>query len=359
MDEAILIAGAGPSGLTAAVECARRGLPVHIVEQRAQRAWHSKALGVNPRSLELLEPSGVVPRLIEAGRLVNRIEVWDDQRRLVALDLTELDHPYPHMLVLPQSETEAILEEHLAGLGVTVERSTTLADFEQFDAGLDARLTSPRGERQTRASWLIAADGARSGIRQRLGVDFPGSQMPATWELLDVRMTAPWDPDPVMIRLATEGPMLFALRMRDDLYRLASNAPGLIERLPPEATIHEVVWQSEFHVSHRQAERLHVDRVCLIGDAAHIHSPLGARGMNLGIEDACLLAAALTHGGVAAWADQRHRRTAKVVRLVRNQTRMATSTAWWMRLLRRQAVPTLLAWPRARRAVLRRLAGLA
>lgn len=357
MPDPILIVGAGPVGLAAAVELARRNQAVRILERLGERSWHSKALGINSRSLELMEAADVTERLEAAGRPCPGMEFWHDDKRLARLNVDEIGAKHGHILILAQSETERILEMRLRELGVTVDRNCTLTRFEQDKAGVTAHWESPDGEQSGRFAWLIGADGSRSTVRNALNIDFVGARMKDTWELIDAHMDTPWDNDPITIRFTSGKPLLFLLRLHDDLFRLASNTPGIIHRLPESCLVHRVVWQSEFHVAHRQAARYQVGRVFLIGDAAHIHSPIGGRGMNMGIEDACLLTAKLAEGDPGNWAARRHKNTRAAVKMIHWQTWMATSQSFPARFMRRYGMPQALKIRAIRRAFMRRAQG--
>ena len=152
-------------------------------------------------------------------------------------------------------------------------------------------------EEEFEASYLIGSDGAHSTVRKQLGVDFPGHRMRGDWSLADVAMDSPLQSGAANVVFGDDG-MLFAIEFRPGVYRIASDRPNVIGRLPEGSVIHEVLWESDFAVSHRLAERYTVGRVFLAGDAAHLHSPLGARGMNLGIEDAAAFVRAQVIPGV-------------------------------------------------------------
>lgn len=194
-------------------------------------------------------------------------------------------------------------------------------------------------------------------VRDRLGIGFPGETMPGDWSLADVLMDSPLDDDVANVLIRPDG-MLFMLRIKERLFRLASNRPNVLDRLPKGSRLHRVVWQSDFTVSHRQAECCRMRRVFLAGDAAHVHSPLGARGMNLGIEDACILARRLVDGELDRYDAERHRAGAAAIRMVKAQTRLATGTGLPARLARHMVIPALLSIGAVRRRFLRRALGL-
>ncbi|HEV2082833.1 MAG TPA: NAD(P)/FAD-dependent oxidoreductase [Brevundimonas sp.] len=190
------------------------------------------------------------------------------------------------MTILPQARTEALLTEALAERGVTVERGVGVADVDQDETSVTAALTDGS---VARAAILFAADGAHSTVRKALDLDFPGDRWSEPWRLLDVELDgAP--PDEGWVDLRPDGPLL-CLPFAGGVFRLITFGADPLAHLPDGWTAGKVHWTSEFRVSHRLAERMAVGRVCLGGDAAHIHSPMGARGMNLGVEDAFVFAA--------------------------------------------------------------------
>ncbi len=348
--------GAGPVGLTAALELARRGRSVRLIEAKPERSDLSKAIGINPRTLELLEPSGVTERLLDRGRRIPGVRFRSDTGDLFALDFGEIDHRYNFMLGLPQWETERILEERLAELGVHVERGLALQRIDLLPEGVRVLLAGDTATESLVVPQVIGADGAHSTARRELHVGFPGDRTGEDWSLADVRLDmAP--ADSVVVHLGQEG-LLFLLRISDDLYRVASNKPGVLDRLPADSKVTDVLWTSGFAVSHRLAETFQVGRVFLAGDAAHLHSPLGARGMNMGIEDAAELVRLMHSGQTYLYSPGRHAVAKDTIRRIRRQTNAATHSGWPARQLRGRIVPQLLRSARLRQRFTQQLLGL-
>ncbi len=323
----VLIVGAGPTGLTAAIELARRGVDCRLVEQRATPPAHAdKAIGVHCRTMELWEEQGVVREAMDAGTWLtgNMVFVNGHETHRMSWELPEL--PYAH-LGLPQYETERILTERLATLGVRPRRGTALTAFTQDDDGVTATLDTPGGEETVRAKYLLGCDGAHSAVRELLGLTFAGGlgRFPQLFMLADVDVD--WDmPDGHLLRFMheTDGRMdgmLICVPLRgESRYRIATLAPprffaqtggqdappgfseelgeptladvqAAIDRLaPPGTRASNLRWSSVFRISHGIVDRYRHGRVFVAGDAAHLHPPAGGQGMNTGIQDAWNLA---------------------------------------------------------------------
>jgi 2-polyprenyl-6-methoxyphenol hydroxylase-like FAD-dependent oxidoreductase len=283
----VLIVGAGPTGLAAALFLTRAGVSVRIVDAAEQPTTTSKALAVNPRTLELLELTGVSARILSEGQPIRAVRIANEGW-VIAGFAPRWDRIAPGrpMTILPQARTEALLSEALAALGVMPERGVGLAGLTQTEAGVVARLTS--GE-TVETPILLGADGAHSATRKALGLGFPGDGSDTPWHLLDVDIDGA-APDEARVDFQRAGPIV-ALPLKGRTFRLIGFGADLLPRLPAGWRIGEVRWRSEFRVSHRMVPQMTVGRVCLAGDAAHIHSPIGGRGMNLGIEDAYVFAA--------------------------------------------------------------------
>ena len=358
----VMIIGAGPTGLSAALFLARRGLPVRIIDASAEPATTSKALLVNPRTLDILRDSGVARHIVGEGHAVVGAVLHRAGRQVASIDLRdELSAQLP--IGLPQAGTEALLTRALAQCGVQVERGTSLQALHQDAQQVSLNLQSEHGNQTVHASLVFGADGAHSAVRRALDIGFPGHTLAEPWLLWDLHLRTSLDPRCAHIVLAPDG-FVFVMNLQADLWRVIGNGAEPLVQLPGDTVAGQVEWQSRFHIGHRLASRFGVGRVMLGGDAAHIHSPLGARGMNLGIEDAWVFAecAARALGGTTAqlqaYADLRRAVDGRVVRKVATLTRLMGGHPPALRRLRDTLLPQVLKLAPLRRLMIRTLAGL-
>lgn len=351
----VLIVGAGPAGLAGALFLSRRGVPVRIIDAGAEPTRTSKALGVNPRTLSLLEDTGVTARILAEAQEMRSLFLHHNGKPLTTFkpDWKALGASHP-MVILPQARTEALLTEALAPFGVVPERGRALAGVSQSAEAVTATLAD--GE-TIRTPLLFAADGAHSTVRKALDLDFPGDGWDEPWQLADVAIDGP-RPDQGWIDLHDEG-VLIVLPFSGQTFRLIGFGRPLLEGLPPEWIVRAIHWESEFRISHRMVERMTVGRICLAGDAAHIHSPMGARGMNLGIEDAFVYAACAADflndeaGRLEDYHRIRHPVDAAVVDRVRSLTGLVRNTSPLADWLKGVVPPLLSHLPFAMNAGLR------
>ena len=316
----VLIAGAGPVGLAMAGELARFGVSVRIVEKSAARTDKSKALVLWSRTLELLDRSGAGAPLVAAGIKVHALNIATGTEPIARVTFDHVPTPHPYALMLPQSDTERLLEEHLNGLGVRVERSVELISFTPGQAEVACMLLHPDGrEEQLAVPWLVGCDGAHSTVRHTLGLPFAGDTLPSDWILADVHLSGVPHPGEVVVEWHAEGILVF-FPIRGARYRIIADLTGtdgaarstdptleevqqvLQRRGAPGIVASDPVWLATFHINERKVKDYRAGRVFLAGDAAHVHSPAGGQGMNTGIQDACNLAwkLALVQRGIAA-----------------------------------------------------------
>jgi len=316
MNEPVLIAGAGPVGLTLAMALKRLGVDVRVADEAAARTDKSKALVIWPRTLELLDIQGCAQTFVDAGHPVVGARILAERKLLVEVRLDTARSTYRSALMIAQSQTERLLEEQLAGLCMQVERQVALESFAEDEAGVTATLRHADGrEESMRAAYLIGCDGAHSAVRHGLGAQFEGDTLPSDWILADLSLDGAIARDEIMVCWAPEG-VLVLFPISGDRFRvIADIAPGgqeaapprleavqtlLDERGPSGLRAHDPIWMSNFHINERKVKSYRKGRVFLCGDAAHVHSPAGGQGMNTGMQDAFNLAWKLA----MVWHDQ-------------------------------------------------------
>jgi len=317
MTQAVLVAGAGPVGLTMAMALKRRDVAVRVIDRAPARTDKSKALVLWPRTLELLETQGCAEAFVQAGMPCRHASIHAGDRELIRLALDTVATRFPFALMLPQSETERLLEEALGRLGLEVERRVELVSFAEKAGSVTAELRHPDGRTETATfAALIGCDGAHSTVRHGLSVQFEGSTEPSDWILADAIIDGPLPPDEMMIVWQPDGILAFfpiiggRFRVIADTPTAGNEAPPTLAEVqalldargPKGLRVHDPVWLSRFTINERKVGEYRRGRVFLAGDAAHIHSPAGGQGMNTGMQDAFNLAwklALVWHGAAS------------------------------------------------------------
>ena len=300
----VLIVGAGPTGLTIAHELARDGITCRVVDKSAHRATESRAIAIHPRTIETFELMGLAEDFMLAGHRITGVSLYGQSERIAHAGFGMLETRYPFVLGVPQDETERILEERVVQRGVRVERNTELVALTQHDSGVSARLRTGGTIEDVEVDWLLGCDGAHSAVRDHLAIPFSGSTYPEQFALADVKVAGDIDHAEGQVWLHRDGALAF-FPLPEDRWRLiVVNSPAdwpdkpslaqcqalLDERGLAQLRLTEPRWLSLFRIHRREAARFRQGRVFLLGDAAHIHSPVGGQGMNLGVRDAVNLA---------------------------------------------------------------------
>jgi 2-polyprenyl-6-methoxyphenol hydroxylase-like FAD-dependent oxidoreductase len=318
IDTEVLIVGGGPTGLVLALWLTRLGVRVRVIDKTAEPGTTSRAVAVQARTLEFYGQIGLADEVVERGWRVAAANLWVAGRqvaRAVFGDMGVGISPYPYALVYPQDEHERLLIDRLAELGVQVERRTELLHFEDATDGVLARVMRSDGQLETsKAAYLAGCDGARSTVRETLKIGFPGGTYTHLFYVADVEASGTATNGEVHVAfdrtdflavfpLKAKGRVRLVGTIQEDAEHQQENlswddvSKSVIEWL--HIDVARVNWFSTYRVHHRVADRFCEGRAFLLGDAAHIHSPVGGQGMNTGIGDAVNLAwklAAVLHG---------------------------------------------------------------
>ncbi|CDQ46258.1 FAD-dependent oxidoreductase [Mycolicibacterium neoaurum] len=371
----VLIAGAGPVGLTAAIVLTQRGRHVQVIDDQAAGANTSRAAVVHAHTLELLAPYGASPDLVARGVPVPAFSIRDRDTTLLKVPFGGLPTAYPYTLMIPQADTEALLLRRLEHLGGHVLRPVTLTDATQHHDGIAAVCADGR---KIDARYLLGADGLHSTVRRTAGIDFTGGTYADAFVLADVRLSGGLGAEEVILYFSPAGLVVVAPlpQGRHRIVATVDEAPAepdaaFVQRLLDErgpqaqpAVVEQIVWSSRFRVHHRIADTFRSDRMLLAGDAAHVHSPAGGQGMNLGIEDAVAAGEALDRvldgapeSLLDAYATERKRTAEGVIALAGRLTDLATLPPG-RRRLRNTALRMAGTLPAVRRAAAYRLSGV-
>ena len=366
----VLIVGAGPTGLSLAAQLRSFGTTFRIVDRQLDRVHESRALAIQPRTLEVLTGLGVADTLVQRGNPAVRLQLHGRARtsELPLFDIGLDDTAYPFLLFLSQAETEAVLDQHLTDNGVNVRRGVELTSLVQDTDQAACTLRHPDGSTEhIDARYVVGCDGAHSSVRHYAGIDFSGSAYPQTFVLGDLDVDG-LDPGAAHVYLSGAGLLFFFPLVHPAPWRLlgmlssAADEPGAESpRLDDLRTLAEPytagslrlrdpVWTTYFRIHHRHATRYRSGRAFLAGDAAHVHSPAGAQGMNTGIQDAWNLGwkLALVARGDAnpalldTYETERLPVGSSVLRFTDRAFTVATSTNRAIRLARTHLAPRLL-----------------
>ena len=306
----VLIVGAGPTGLMVANQLARLGVRPVIIDRNPGPSVRTKALGVQARTLEIYAHLGLADRAVELGTRGTGGNIWVEGRRAARVPFSDAGRdmsPYPFLLILGQDDNERLLGAALHEHGVDVQWNTELVDLVQANGHVSATLKRGDGSQlEIMADWIAGCDGARSAVRNLSKIDFVGAPYEHVFFVADTQVSGPMVPGEVNVYLWRGGFHLFfpmrgtdhwrvvgivppELRGRDDL-ELDAVLPHIRKEVGSLFSFHASSWFSTYRIHHRRAARFHDRRCFLLGDAAHIHSPVGAQGMNTGLQDAYNLA---------------------------------------------------------------------
>ena len=304
-DVPVVIVGAGPTGVLLAIELARRGVEVRVIDKQPGRSLETRAIGIHARTLEVFHQLGIVDEFLAAGHCVGGVAFHTRPRHSVRARFGLVDSPYPFLLTLSQAETQRILEQRLESLGVTIERSVEVLAVHGDATAIDLavrRAGEPR-VRTITAAWLVGCDGARSIVRRSLGIPLEGDDYSQDWLMAEVNIDSPLPRGDFHVFAYTPS-VLAAFPLPAERWRVfvpqvpargvaERTAPTIeeIERLAAERApigmqISDPTLLAAFRCYRRYTKIMRSGRILIAGDAAHIHSPAGGQGMNTGIQDA-------------------------------------------------------------------------
>jgi 2-polyprenyl-6-methoxyphenol hydroxylase-like FAD-dependent oxidoreductase len=370
MDTDVLIVGAGPTGLMLANQLARRGVRFRIIDRHAGPAVQTRALGVQARTMEIYSHLGIAERALELGKPARGANIWAGGRRAARVPVGDIGRelsPYPYLLILGQDDNELLLGEALGKSGGTIEWNTELVGLTQDADRVVARIKHADGSvRETTASWVGGCDGARSAVRELSGIEFQGAPYEDVFFVADTEMKGAMVPDELNVYLWRKGfHLLFpmrganhwrivgivppALRGRDNL-TFEDVIPSIRQEAGSELVFERCSWFSTYRIHHRRAQRFRKGGCFLLGDAAHIHSPVGAQGMNTGLQDAYnlgwKLALVVSGQADAALLDSYEAERIPVAEALLSTTdrlfSLVISDNWMTGLLRTRLVPQLM-----------------
>jgi 2-polyprenyl-6-methoxyphenol hydroxylase-like FAD-dependent oxidoreductase len=366
----VVIVGAGPTGLSLACQFVRHGVDFVVVEKNEGVTPYSKAIGVQARTLEIYEQLGLGRKAVEEGAAALRARLLVGGEVRGELDFSRLGEglsPYPFVLMLEQSKNERLLYEYLRAHGREVLWRSELESFAQSEAGVAARVKSPDGASRTvEARYLVGCDGAKSPVRHALGLRFEGSTFERMFYVADAQVEWRMSHDALHVCLARDTFAVFFPLKGERRYRIVGVFPEefareegdvlyeeIEERVRSEARleldIHDVEWFSTYKVHTRHVSRFSEGRCFLAGDAAHIHSPAGAQGMNTGIQDAYNLAwkMALVLKGAAGekllrtYDEERLENARNLLRTTDRMFQLAAGDEWFLAFLRTNVLPSV------------------
>jgi 2-polyprenyl-6-methoxyphenol hydroxylase-like FAD-dependent oxidoreductase len=306
-DTDILIAGAGPTGLTLALNLLKQGVKFRIIDRNKERVKTSRALGLQPRTLEILHFIGAIDEFLSVGKKGRGMNMNADEKQILKLNLDELrthfpldKYPYPYILAIPQSETERILGDMLEQAGIKIERDKEITGYEKKNGILECRV----GSEIIKTKYLVSCEGAHSLIRKTAGIEFKGKRYPMKLGLADVEIDSDLEDGTVNIWFSDEGVLGMIPLPGNNKWRLIADLNEedseditlekfqkiFTKRTKLENTLKDPEWITNFNISCRMCSRFRDGNVFLAGDSAHIHSPLGGQGITTGINDAINLA---------------------------------------------------------------------
>lgn len=350
----VLVVGAGPTGLALATSLQQRGYSPLILDQQEEGANTSRAAVIHARTLEVLEPLGVVAQMLDEGVRVPVFRVRDESRILMNISFADLPTKFPFTLMYPQNRTESLLLAAFHSAGGVVHRPCEVTAIRTLETGAEVVFRKDGAVHAVRARWVVGCDGSHSVVRVQAGIPFEGDTYEESFILADVEMDWSLSREEVTLFFSPDGLVVVA-PLPENRFRIVATVATASENPSRDefqeildtrcesgrGVIRKAVWTSRFRVSHKIARQMKKGPVLLAGDAAHVHSPAGGQGMNTGIQDAIALADALDpvlrrgdERSLDVWAEERLKVAHSVVRLTDRMTRVATLSSPYGRAMR-------------------------
>lgn len=365
----VLIVGAGPSGLMMACQLARYGIPFRIIDKKTRPVAYSGGLFIHARSLEILHQMGIAHQAIREGILASKIHISFNGKKPLSLSLKNMGKnltKFPYLLMLEQWKTEQFLEEYLLNHGSRVEKGTEFLNLAQHGNEVTSTLQLPNGNKETViTSYIVAADGGQSPIRNQLNITFLGKTHELSLFVMDSKADAEVSTDEIRFSF-TKHASTGMFPLKGGRWRIDGTIPGelksrqtvafkdIVEKFTePTFTnlrLEKPDWFSVFHSHQRYAANFKQNRCFLIGDAAHVFSPVGAQGMNTGMQDAYNLAWKLAlvirkkapDSLLSTYHAERHQLAKGIVRHTDTAFSVVTSNSFIFKNIRLRIVPVLL-----------------
>lgn len=334
MAVSVTVLGAGPTGLAAALALRSRGFSVRVLERNDGTVTNSRAVAVNRQSLLHLQTVGATEHILARAEPARRVRFFSDGKPLATFQIPHPREGPPTIVALPQDVTEEILADRLRAAGVEVEWSTEAKSVDQSDGRAAVDADGPEGALRIESDFVLGAEGSHSVTRESLGLEFRGHRYEDEWTLFDAVVDWPWPGVQAAAFAHRSGRVLFMITLGDGRHRAMGTFEDLEARVRELMDVGEISWRNTFSLSERRVASFGRGRVWVAGDAAHIHSPVGGLGMNLGIDDAFDFAATVADGDWRGFERRRLAAARRVMRIADRGYRMVTSRNPAVRTLR-------------------------
>ena len=306
----VLISGAGPTGLMLAAQLSRFGIDYILIDQKKGVTHRTKALGVHARSMEIYNQLGLIDKVMEEGNIAVAAVMGNNGKIVGELPLGRFGEnlsAFPFLFILEQSKNEKILYDYIQSKDAKVDWQTTLVGYEEMDDGVVATIKNEQAELvKVRADYVVGADGARSLVRSLIGVEFKGGTYEDLFLVADIKVDWEFEYNKLYVFLEKNTFVVFFPMKAEKRFRIVSIIPDkyedveelkfedvkgeLMKNLSFDLQVSELATFGTYKVHHKYVDQFNKGRIFLAGDAAHLHSPAGAQGMNTGLQDAYNLA---------------------------------------------------------------------